>query len=51
MNPDEDNLLRDHLLDHFTTWYFFTLVAIDLAKHYLGAEAQAEADEDEDARP
>ena len=43
MQPDEDNLFRDHLLDHFTTWYFFTLVAMDLLKHYL--------ETDEDTRP
>ena len=46
MQPDEDNLFRDHLLDHFTTWYFFALVAMDLAKDYFGAEADAETDED-----
>ena len=43
MQPDEDNLFRDHLLDQFTTWYFLTLVAMDLLKHYL--------ETDEDTRP
>ena len=55
MQPDEDNLFRDHLLDQFTTWYFLALVAMDLAKDYLGtkaeAEAGAEAETDEDTRP